>query len=84
MHSVEKTPLFITMERDNIPIPTIHTLWKLPDMCELRYPITAQCAGHMVHIKGTGASKVKKCFIVFLIRVCRFYGIEKYFSYLNI
>lgn len=32
VHFVDKVPLFVTLERDNMPIPTVHTLWKIPDL----------------------------------------------------
>ena len=35
VHSIDKVPLFLTMESDNVPIPTIHTLWRIPDLCKL-------------------------------------------------
>lgn len=32
VHSIEKMPMFLTMDRDSVPIPTVHTLWQLPHM----------------------------------------------------
>lgn len=32
VHSIDKVPLFVTLESDNVPIPTVHTLWKIPNL----------------------------------------------------
>ncbi|XP_063679257.1 eukaryotic translation initiation factor 2D-like isoform X1 [Bolinopsis microptera] len=32
VHSIDKVPLFMTLEEDNVPIPTVHTLWRIPDL----------------------------------------------------